>query len=171
MNPAALISNIQDLKPNGMVIVNTDKFGDRDLAKAECMTNPLEDGSLEAFQVVPVPLGSLTKNAVKEHGLNVKEADRCKNFFALGMTYWLFNRDLEVTKEWIRGKFKQPYLDANISALMAGYNYADTIELFHSSYEVLQPKLPLAPTETSPETRPPPSVWSPPRSSRSARCS
>ena len=106
------------------------------------MTNPLEDGSLEAFQVVPVPLGSLTKNAVKEHGLNVKEADRCKNFFALGMTYWLFNRDLEVTKEWIRGKFKQPLSDANISALMAGYNYADTIELFHSSYEVPAAKLP-----------------------------
>ncbi|RME21250.1 MAG: 2-oxoacid:acceptor oxidoreductase subunit alpha, partial [Deltaproteobacteria bacterium] len=136
MNPAALVVNIKDLKPGGLVIVNTDKFTPRDLEKAELTSNPLEDGSLSAFQVIPVQLSTLTKAAVKEFGLSAKEADRCKNFFALGMAYWLFSRDMSLTKEWIRSKFKQPYADANLAALQAGYNYADTVELFHEPYEV-----------------------------------
>jgi len=142
MNPAALKRNIADLKPNGMVIVNTDKFTDRDLEKAECTTNPLEDGSLAGFQVVPVQLTKLTKGSVKGLGLSGKEADRCKNFFALGITYWLFNRDMAVTQKWINSKFKAPYAEANLKALEAGYNYALTVELFHSSYEVPAAKLP-----------------------------
>ncbi len=136
MNPAALKVNVPNLKAGGMIIVNTDKFGSRDLEKAEYSSNPLEDGSLEGFQVVPIPLGKLTRNAVSGLGLGSKQADRCKNFFALGMTYWLFNRDVQVTKGWISTKFKAPYDEANRRALEAGFNYADTVELFHSSYEV-----------------------------------
>ena len=136
MNPAALAANIADLKPGGMVIVNTDKFTERDLDKAELAVNPLEDGSLDGFQVVPVQLSTLTKRAVDGLGLGAKETDRCKNFFALGMAYWLFNRDLSATQSWIRGKFSAPFDAANLAALQAGYNYADTVELFHSSYEV-----------------------------------
>jgi 2-oxoglutarate ferredoxin oxidoreductase subunit alpha len=136
MNPAALKANIGALKAGGMVIVNTDKFTDRDLEKAEYEHNPLQDGSLEGFQVVEVELGTLTKRSVDGLGLGAKESDRCKNFFALGMTYWLYNRDMSVTQKWIKGKFKDPYDQANLNALQAGWNFADTMELFHSSYEV-----------------------------------
>ena len=141
MNPAALKVNLPALKPGGMIIVNTDKFTDRDLEKAECQTNPLEDGSLDGYQVVPVQLSKLTKGAVDGLGLGSKESDRCKNFFALGMAYWLFNRDTKVTKAWIGSKFKAPYDEANKRALEAGYSYADTVELFHASYEVPAAKL------------------------------
>jgi 2-oxoglutarate ferredoxin oxidoreductase subunit alpha len=136
MNPAALKANIGALKSGGMVIVNTDKFTDRDLEKAEYDHNPLLNGSLEGFQVVEVELGTLTKRSVEGLGLGAKESDRCKNFFALGMTYWLYNRDMSVTQKWIKGKFKDPYAQANLNALQAGWNFADTMELFHSSYEV-----------------------------------
>jgi 2-oxoglutarate/2-oxoacid ferredoxin oxidoreductase subunit alpha len=141
MNPAALKANIGDLKTGGMVIINTDKFTQRDLDKAECETNPLEDGSLEGYQVVPIELGVMTKRSVDGLGLSSKETDRCKNFFALGMTYWLYNRNLSVTQAWIRGKFKAPYDEANLRSLQAGWNFADTMELFHSSYEVPPAKL------------------------------
>ena len=143
MNPAALVANISDLKAGGMVIVNTDKFTDRDLDKADLSSNPLEDGSLEGFQLVPVQLTKLTRGAVDGLGLGAKESDRCKNFFALGMAYWLFNRDMQHTKAWISSKFSAPFDEANSRALQAGYNYADTVELFHSSYEV--PAAPLPP--------------------------
>jgi len=136
MNPAALKANIDALKTGGTVIVNTDKFTDRDLEKADYESNPLEDGSLEGYQVVEVELSTLTKRSVEDLGLGAKESDRCKNFFALGMTYWLYNRDMSITQDWIKGKFKAPYDQANLNALQAGWNFADTMELFHSSYEV-----------------------------------
>lgn len=136
MNPAALKANVGGLKAGGTIIVNTDKFTERDLEKAEYESNPLEDGSLEGYQVVPVELSTLTKRSVEGLGLGAKESDRCKNFFALGMTYWLYNRDMAVTQGWIKGKFKAPYDQANLNALQAGWNFADTMELFHSSYEV-----------------------------------
>jgi 2-oxoglutarate/2-oxoacid ferredoxin oxidoreductase subunit alpha len=136
MNPAALVANLADVKPGGMVIVNTDKFDKRDLDKADLAESPLEDGTLDGYQFVPVQLTKLTRAAVEGLGLNNKESDRCKNFFALGLAYWLFNRDLAPTRTWIAGKFKAPYSDANLKALEAGYNYALTVELFHSSYEV-----------------------------------
>ncbi len=136
MNPAALVANIGDLKTGGMVVVNTDKFTDRDLEKADLTVSPLEDGTLEGFQVVPVQLTKLTRAAVDGLGLGAKESDRCKNFFALGMAYWLFNRDMGLTQAWIASKFKAPFDEANQRALQAGYNYADTVELFHSSFEV-----------------------------------
>ena len=142
MNPAALKTNLGALRPGAMIIANTDKFKKRDLEKAEYASNPLEDGSLEGFQVVPVPISSLTRRAVEPFGLTPKQADRCKNFFALGMTYWLFHRDLEPTEKWVRGKFKEPFSSANLAALQAGWNYADTLEIFHSSYEVPPAKLP-----------------------------
>lgn len=142
MNPAALVANIGDLKKNGLVIVNTDKFTKRDFDKADLTSNPLEDGTLDAYQVVPVQLTKLTKGAVKGLGLGAKESDRCKNFFALGMTYWLFSREMSHTKAWVEGKFKSPYKEANLAALDAGYSYADTVEVFHSQYEVPAAKLP-----------------------------
>ena len=142
MNPAALSANLRDLKGGGLIIVNTDKFTDRDFEKAGLTSNPLEDGSLDAFNVVPVQLSHLTKGAVDGLGLGAKETDRCKNFFALGMTYWLFGRDTAQTQAWIRSKFKAPFDEANLRSLQAGYNYAETVELFHSGYEIPPAKLP-----------------------------
>ena len=142
MNPAALKRNIGDLKMGGMLIVNTDKFSDRDLAKAEYAVNPLEDESLNDYQVVKVPLSSLSKGAVKPFGLSAKESDRCKNFFALGMTYWIFSRNMDSTKNWIKSKFQSPYQEANLAALEAGWSFADTLEILHSAYEVPAAKLP-----------------------------
>jgi 2-oxoglutarate ferredoxin oxidoreductase subunit alpha len=136
MNPAALKANIKDLKKGGLVIVNTDKFKPADLEKADCKTSPLEDGTLEEYRLVPVPLSTLSKRSVEGLGLGVKETDRCKNFFALGMMYWLFSRDMAITEGWIKGKFKAPYQEANLRALHAGHAYAETVELFQTVYEV-----------------------------------
>ena len=138
MNPAALKVNIADLKAGGILIVNTDAFGSRDLEKAGCATSPLEDGSLAKYRVFPVELTRLTKAALKDTGLNAKEIDRCKNFFALGMTYWLFNRPLDVTQRWIDEKFaKQPqFMEANTLALKAGRAYCEAAEIFHESYSI-----------------------------------
>ncbi len=142
MNPAALVKNIVDLEPGGICIVNTDKFIERELTKADLTSSPLEDGTLEGYRTIEVPLSTLVKEAVKPHGLNAKESDRCKNFFALGLTYWMFNRSLEATRDWIRSKFKGKYLDANLAALQAGYNYAITAEIHHETYDVKPAALP-----------------------------
>jgi 2-oxoglutarate/2-oxoacid ferredoxin oxidoreductase subunit alpha len=136
MNPAALVASLIKLKRGGTIIVNTDKFGDRDLAKADLKSNPLEDGTLDGYEVMEVPLGTLVKTAVEDLGLKTKEVDRCKNFFALGMAYWMFERDMSFTINWIEGKFKSPYKDANLRALHAGNAYAETVEVFQRSYEV-----------------------------------
>jgi 2-oxoglutarate ferredoxin oxidoreductase subunit alpha len=136
MNPAALITNIRDLQPGGLVILNEDKFIEREILKADLSSNPLEDGSLDNYRIVRVPLGKLTKEAVKDLGLSVKDTDRCKNFFALGMTYWLYTRDLEPTRRWIRSRFKGNLVDANLMALEAGWSYAETLELLPGRYEV-----------------------------------
>lgn len=142
MNPAALIANIKDLRPGGLLLVNTEKFIERELAKAELSSNPLEDGTLDGFQVVPVELTKLTRGATADLGLSIKDTDRCKNFFALGMTYWLFSRDTAPTLQWIRSKFKAPHDEANVRALEAGWSYAETLELFHERYEVPAARLP-----------------------------
>ena len=136
MNPAALVASLPKLKPAGTILVNVDKFKDRELAKADLESNPLEDGTVDDYFVVPVPLSSLTKEAVKPFGLGAKEADRCKNFFALGLTYWLYNRDMKFTKDWISGKFKEPYREANLACLEAGWSYAETLELLTRNYDV-----------------------------------
>ena len=142
MNPAALYKNIKDVKAKGLVIVNSNKFTDRDLILADLQSNPLTDGTLNEYRVVEVPLNDLTKGAVKDLGLNSKDIDRCKNFFALGMTYWLFSRDKSVTLDWIKRKFKSPYAEANMQALEAGWSFAETLELQHSCYEVPKAQLP-----------------------------
>ena len=136
MNPAALVTNLPRLRAGGIVVVNTDKFRASDLKKARLDDDPLADGSLDGFRVVAAPITGMTRDAVKEHGLSTKESDRCKNFFALGMMYWVYSRSLEPTEAWMRGKFRDPWLAANLDALRAGYNYALTVELFQTTYEV-----------------------------------
>ena len=136
MNPAALKANIRDLKKGGLVVVNVEKFIPREFEKAGISTNPLEDGSLDEWRVVPIEMGRLSREAVTGLDLGTKEIDRTKNFFALGLCYWLYNRPLETTVKWVESKFKEPYREANLRALRAGHAYAETIELFESKYEV-----------------------------------
>jgi 2-oxoglutarate ferredoxin oxidoreductase subunit alpha len=143
MNPAALKTNLKDLQPGGILIVNTDNFGVSDLDKARYKISPLEDNSLKNYRVVRVPVAKLTREAVAEYKLSPKEADRCKNFFALGLVYWLYERPMDVTLKWIREKFaKNPqYVNANTAALKAGYNYGETIELLPVQYQVAKAKI------------------------------
>jgi 2-oxoglutarate/2-oxoacid ferredoxin oxidoreductase subunit alpha len=138
MNPAALKVNVADLKPNGILIVNSDSFEESDLRKAHLTTNPMEDHSLDKFRVFPVELQRLTRAALQHLGLDAKAMDRCKNFFALGMCYWLYNRSMEPTVRWIDDKFKKKPLlvEANKLALKAGYSYCEATEAFQISYEI-----------------------------------
>ncbi|MDP2315565.1 MAG: 2-oxoacid:acceptor oxidoreductase subunit alpha [Pseudomonadota bacterium] len=136
MNPAALKANIRDLKKGGLVVVNAEKFIQREFEKAAITSNPLEDGSLDEWRLVKVDMARLTREAVVGLELGTKEIDRTKNFFALGLCYWLYQRPLETTVRWIEAKFKQPYKEANLRALRAGHAYAETIELFENRYEV-----------------------------------
>ena len=138
MNPAALKVNIGDLKANGILIVNSDSFKETDLRKAHLTANPLEDHTLDKFRVFPVELQRLTRAALQHLGLDAKAMDRCKNFFALGMCYWLYNRSTEPTVRWIDDKFKKKPLlaEANQLALKAGYSYCEATEVFQTSYEI-----------------------------------
>ena len=138
MNPAALKVNVNDLKANGILIVNSDAFLEADLKKARLTTNPLEDHSLDKFRVFPVELERLTRAALQHLGLDAKAMDRCKNFFALGMCYWLYNRSMEPTVRWIEEKFKKKPLlaEANVLAMKAGYSYCEATEAFQISYEI-----------------------------------
>ena len=143
MNPAALKTNIKDLKMNGILIANSDAFTDNDLRKAQVTTNPLEDHSLDGYRLFSVGLERLTRAALQELGLDAKTMDRCKNFFALGMCYWLYNRTMDLTYKWIEDKFKtKPLLvEANKMAMRAGYNYCEATEAFQVSYEIPPAKL------------------------------
>ncbi|HXV76546.1 MAG TPA: 2-oxoacid:acceptor oxidoreductase subunit alpha [Candidatus Polarisedimenticolaceae bacterium] len=145
MNPAALRANLADLAPGGILIVNVDSFKDNDLRKAGYERNPLEDGSLDGYQVFKTELTRLTRAALKEVDLPTRSADRCKNFFALGMMYYLYHRPMTVTLAWIERKFagKELLIEANRLALKAGYAYCEATEQFASSYEV--PAAPLEP--------------------------
>ncbi|OLC92316.1 MAG: 2-oxoglutarate ferredoxin oxidoreductase subunit alpha [Acidobacteria bacterium] len=138
MNPAALKVNIADLKANGILIVNSDSFKETDLRKAQMTSNPLEDHSLDKYRVFPVELQRLTRAALQHLGLDAKAMDRCKNFFALGMCYWLYNRSTEPTVRWIDEKFKKKPLlvEANKLALKGGYSYCEATEAFQISYEI-----------------------------------
>jgi 2-oxoglutarate ferredoxin oxidoreductase subunit alpha len=138
MNPAALKKEIKDLKPNGIVIVNTDEFNARNFAKANITVNPLEDGSLATYRVFQAALTTMTRRTLEGSGLDTKSMDRCKNMFALGMCYWLFSRPLDNTVEWLKKQFaKKPSLaEANVAVLRAGWNFCDITELFHDRYEV-----------------------------------
>jgi 2-oxoglutarate/2-oxoacid ferredoxin oxidoreductase subunit alpha len=143
MNPAALKMNIADLKPNGILIVNLDNFEENDLRKAQVKVSPLEDHSLDAFRLFSVGLTKLTRSALKELGLDAKSMDRCKNFFALGMCYWLYNRSMEPTLRYLNDKFKNKpdLVNANTLAMKAGYSYCEATEAFQISYEIPPAKL------------------------------
>src|SRR6202167_2155506 len=138
MNPAALKSNGHFVPPGGTIIVNVDAFDERSLDKAGYTTNPLIDDSLAAYTVYEVPMTSLTMEVGKEAGVKPREAERSKNFFALGLLSWLYSRPTEPTLEWISKRFaKTPQvLDANTRAFKAGFNFGETAELFESNYQV-----------------------------------
>lgn len=145
MNPAALRTNVADLKRGGTLIVNEDAFDKGNVAKAGYDANPLENGdSLAGYRVHKVPMTRLTRDSVDGLGLSLKEADRCKNFFALGLVYWLYDRDFGPTENWVATKFaKMPAIaDANIKALKAGSNYGFSTETFTVHYHVPPAKLP-----------------------------
>ncbi|HYL82682.1 MAG TPA: 2-oxoacid:acceptor oxidoreductase family protein, partial [Candidatus Angelobacter sp.] len=143
MNPAALKMNLSDLRKNGILIVNLDAFKETDLRKAQMTSNPLEDHSLDGYRLFSVELTRLTRAALQQLGLDAKSMDRCKNFFALGMCYWLYNRSMDATIRWIEDKFKsKPQLAAaNRLALQAGYSYCEATEAFYISYEIPPAKL------------------------------
>ncbi len=143
MNPAALKMNLADLKTNGILIVNLDDFKENDLRKAQIVTNPLEDHSLDGYRLFAVGLTKMTRAALKDLGLDAKSMDRCKNFFALGMCYWLYNRSMEPTHGWLEEKFKnkQQLVQANKLAMKAGYSYCEATEAFQISYEIPPAKL------------------------------
>jgi 2-oxoglutarate ferredoxin oxidoreductase subunit alpha len=143
MNPAALKTGIQFLKDNGIIIVNTDSFSDRNLRMAGYADNPLQNGKLSGYQVFPVDMTRLTKNALEKVELSHKEKERCKNFFALGMVYWMYSRSIDSTLEWIERKFaKQPvWAEANSLSLKAGRNYAEATEIFATAYRVTEARI------------------------------
>ncbi len=145
MNPAALVTNIGDLKKSGILIVNSDSFEAKDLKLAKLDVSPLEDGTIEGYRLIKVPMTSLTRGAVESTGLSVKFADRCKNFFAMGLVFWLYGRDVEPTLRFIENKFssKPDVAEANRLALKSGWNYGETTEDFASTYQV--PAAELAP--------------------------
>src|SRR5262245_11644714 len=143
MNPAALRVNLADLKTGGILIVNVDNFKETDLKKAQATSNPLEDHSLDGYRLFPVELTKLTRAALRELGLDAKAMDRCKNFFALGMCYWLYNRSIDGTLKWLDDKFggKPVLAEANKLAMKAGYAYCDATDAFQTRYEVPPAKL------------------------------
>ncbi|MGH9706374.1 MAG: 2-oxoacid:acceptor oxidoreductase subunit alpha [Candidatus Acidiferrales bacterium] len=143
MNPAALKMNVADLKTNGILIVNLDDFKETDLRKAQMTTSPLEDHSLDGYRVFPTELTKLTRAALRDLGLDAMSADRCKNFFALGMCYWLYNRSMEPTLRWLNDKFKKnpALIQANRMAMQAGYSYCEATEAFQITYEIPPAKL------------------------------
>ncbi|MBO3674546.1 2-oxoacid:acceptor oxidoreductase subunit alpha [Streptomyces sp. NEAU-YJ-81] len=138
MNPAALKANLSDVPRGAEIIVNTDEFTKRPMAKVGYDQSPLEDGSLDGYHVHPVPLTTLTIEALKEFGLSRKEAERSKNMFALGLLSWMYHRPTEGTEKFLRQKFaKKPQIaEANVAAFRAGWNFGETTEDFAVSYEV-----------------------------------
>ena len=144
MNPAALKVNLKDLKPHGTIIANEDAFIEKNLNLAGYKSNPLEDGSLAGYKLIKVPITRATNNAVQELGLTAKDANRCKNFYALGITYWLYDRPLEITMHWLEEKFKKKpvIVEANIKALKAGFYFGETAEIFTTRYKVAPAQLP-----------------------------
>ncbi|HEY5873719.1 MAG TPA: 2-oxoacid:acceptor oxidoreductase subunit alpha, partial [Ilumatobacteraceae bacterium] len=144
MNPAALKADLNRLETGGTVIVNVDTFGERDLAKAGYAANPLRDGSLKGYRVIEVPMTSLTKDAAAPLGVKPRDADRSKNFFALGLISWLYSRPIEPQLEWIEVRFKEELVRAaNRAAFLTGYNFGETTELFDHPFSVAAASLPV----------------------------
>lgn len=138
MNPAALKSNLHALKAGGYIVANLDAFNEKNFEKAKYTSNPLEDGSLDNYRIIPAAISTQTIEALKDISIDSKSKERCKNFYALGMTYYFYNRSLDATYKWIEDKFKKKpeILQANVAALKAGYNFAETLEAFISTYSV-----------------------------------
>ena len=139
MNPAALVTNLRLLRDGGTVIVNEDAFNDKNLKLANLTTDPLEDGSLAKYQVHRVAINKLTARALEDMNLSTRMVDKTKNFFALGLMYWMYNRPIDQSIRFIKEKFgaKDPDLaEANLRVLKAGYNFGDTTEVFTTRYDV-----------------------------------
>jgi 2-oxoglutarate ferredoxin oxidoreductase subunit alpha len=143
MNPAALKTNVGDLPPGGALIVNTDAFTQQNLNKAGYASNPLTDGSLKQYNVFEIPINTLNTRALESLDMTSKQVDLTKNFFALGVMFWLYERDQEPTLRWINAKFgaKPVIAEANTRALKAGYAFGETTEIFHTRYRVEPAKL------------------------------
>jgi 2-oxoglutarate ferredoxin oxidoreductase subunit alpha len=146
MNAAALKTNLKALKKNGKIIVNLEGFDAKNLRLANYLDgiNPLENGSLEGYDVIKIDVTKLTRETLKDFALGMKEKDRAKNMFVLGFLYWMYNRKLDYTINFLKEKFaKNPdILESNLKVLQAGYNYGDTTETFTTRYSVKKAKLP-----------------------------
>lgn len=144
MNPAALKAHLSDLEPGAAILLNADAFDERALQKAGYTADPRTDGSLDAFKVYEVPMTSLTMEAVKPSGTKARDAERSKNFFALGLVSWMYSRPVEPTLEWVAKRFAANDMvrEANTLAFKAGWNFGETAELFESAYEVRPADLP-----------------------------
>lgn len=144
MNPAALKTNIHDLEEGGILLVNTDAFSKTNLAKAGYKTSPLDDGSLAKYRVFGVPISGLNSKALEGLDMTQRQMDRCRNFWALGLLYWLYNRPLDATLRFLESRFKSnpTVFEANKRAMDAGYNYGDTTEIFTTAYRIRKASLP-----------------------------
>lgn len=144
MNPAALVTNLEDLEKGGIVVVDSDAFEQKDLKLANLEVNPLEDRTLDEYRLIKVPITQLTRKAVEGLGLSQKVADLCRNFFAMGLVYWLYGRELDATLRFIDAKFgnKPDIAEANRRALRAGWYYGETTEAFVVSFQVDPARLP-----------------------------
>jgi 2-oxoglutarate ferredoxin oxidoreductase subunit alpha len=140
MNPAALKANLRDLRKGGTLILDADQFNEKNLARVGYDKNPIDDGSLASYRVHKVDITGMTLKSIEELGLNQRAGVRCKNFFALGLVYWMYSRSLDHTLAWIDAKFpgKPEIAEANRRALKAGYHYGETVEVFAHTYTVSQ---------------------------------
>src|SRR5829696_913396 len=145
MNAAALKTNIKQLKKGGNIIVNTDGFDAKNLRLANYPdgVNPIEDNSLDNYEVIKIDVTKMTREALKDYQMGTKEKDRAKNMFVLGFLYFMYGRDMKNTEKFLEEKFgkKQDILDSNLKALHAGYNYGDTTETFNTVYTVEKAKI------------------------------
>lgn len=144
MNPAGLKAQLHNLVQGGAILINSDAFTERNLEKAGYDSNPLEDDTLHGYRAYPIPMGQITRDAVAVHGVKPRDAERSKNFFALGLISWMYTRPVEPTLEFIKTKFKgrDQVIAANEAAFQAGYNFGETAELFEAHYEIKPAPLP-----------------------------
>jgi 2-oxoglutarate/2-oxoacid ferredoxin oxidoreductase subunit alpha len=145
MNAAALKTNLKALKPGGKIIANTDGFDTKNLRLANYPdgVNPIEDGSLDGYELIKMDVTKMTREALKDYEMGVKEKDRAKNMFVLGFLYWMYNRDMDNTTKFLKDKFgkKEVIFESNLKALQAGYNFGDTTETFTTTYNVEKAKM------------------------------
>ena len=144
MNPAALKANLAEMPPGSTLLVNEDAFDERNLGKVDYEVNPLDDGSLSAYRVIRVPMTSLTLEACKDLGVKPRDAERSKNFFAVGLISWMYTRPVEPTIEWVKQRYgsRQLVVDANVAAFKAGLHFGETAELFGPAYQIPPAELP-----------------------------